>query len=47
LTANSDRLSRFLRRMSLFLPTLVFRGILFREQEPGIAPRRYRVGMTL
>ena len=33
LTANSDRLSHFLRRMSLFPQTLVFRGILFSEQE--------------
>jgi hypothetical protein len=33
LTANSDRLSHFGRRMSLFLQTLVLRGILFREQE--------------
>jgi hypothetical protein len=33
LTANSDRLSHFGRRMSLFLRTLVLRGILFREQE--------------
>jgi len=33
LTANFDRLSHFGRRMSLFLPTLVFRGILSSEQE--------------
>jgi hypothetical protein len=34
LTANSDRLSPFRRRMSLFLQTLILRGILlFREQE--------------
>jgi hypothetical protein len=33
LTANSDRLSRFGRRMSLFLRTLVLRGILSSEQE--------------
>jgi len=33
LTANSDRLSHFGRRMSLFLQILVLRGILFSEQE--------------
>ena len=33
MTANSDRLSHFSRRMSLFLQTLILRGILFREQE--------------
>ena len=30
---NSDRLSHLGHRMSLFLQTLVLRGILFREQE--------------
>jgi hypothetical protein len=33
LTANSDRLSHFGRRMSLFLQTLVLRGIWSSEQE--------------
>jgi uncharacterized damage-inducible protein DinB len=33
LTANSDRLSRFGRRISLFLQKLVLRGILSSEQE--------------
>ncbi len=33
LTANSNRLSHFGRRMSLFLPGLVLLGILFGEQE--------------
>jgi len=33
LTANSDRLSRFGRRMSLFLQMLVLRGICSGEQE--------------
>src|SRR5215472_6474360 len=33
LTANSDRLSQFGRRISLFLQTLVLRGILSSEQE--------------
>ena len=33
MTANSDRLSHFGRRMSLFLQTLILGGILFREQE--------------
>jgi len=33
LTANSDRLSYFGRRMSLFLQVLVLRGILSSEQE--------------
>jgi hypothetical protein len=33
LTANSDRLSHFGRRMSLFQLTLILGGLLFREQE--------------
>jgi hypothetical protein len=33
LTANSDRLSYFGRRLSLFLQTLVLRSILSSEQE--------------
>ena len=33
LTANSDRLSHFGHRMSLFLQTPVLHGILFSEQE--------------
>jgi hypothetical protein len=33
LTASSDRLSHFGHRISLFLQTLVLRGILFSEQE--------------
>ena len=45
LTANSDRLSHFGRRMSLFLQTLVLRGILFREQEHR--QERIGLGMTL
>jgi hypothetical protein len=45
LTANSDRLSHFGRRMSLFLQTLVLRGILFSEQEHR--QERIGVGMTL
>jgi hypothetical protein len=40
LTANSDRLSHFGRRMSLFLQTLILGGILFREQESGGRRRR-------
>src|SRR5205085_11798898 len=36
LTANSDRLSHFGRRMSLFLQTLVLRGILFRSRSSDI-----------
>jgi hypothetical protein len=43
LTANSDRLSHFGRRMSLFLQTLVLRGILFREQEH----RQERIGVRM
>jgi hypothetical protein len=39
--ANSDRLSHFGRRMSLFLQTLILRGILFREQEH----RQERIGV--
>ncbi|MGH9712827.1 MAG: hypothetical protein ACRD5M_05960 [Candidatus Acidiferrales bacterium] len=33
MTANSDRLSHFGRRMSLFQLTLILGGLLFREQE--------------
>src|SRR5882724_6377350 len=43
LTANSDRLSHFGHRMSLFLQTLVLRGILFREQEH----RQERIGVAM
>jgi hypothetical protein len=43
LTGNSDRLSHFGRRMSLFLQTLVLRGILFREQEH----RKERLGEAI
>jgi hypothetical protein len=45
LTANSDRLSHFGRRLSLFLQTLVFRGIFFREHEHR--QERIGLGMTL
>jgi len=45
LTANSDRLSHFGHRMSLFLQTLILRGISFREQEHH--QERVGVGMTL
>jgi hypothetical protein len=38
--ANSDRLSHFGHRISLFLQTLVLRGILFREHEH----RQERIG---
>ena len=41
--ANSDRLSYFGRRMSLFLQTLVLRSILFREQEH----RQERIGVEM
>ncbi|HEV2730818.1 MAG TPA: creatininase family protein, partial [Terriglobales bacterium] len=43
MTANSDRLSHFGRRISLFLQTLVLRGILFREQEH----RQERIGVAM
>jgi hypothetical protein len=43
LTANFDRLSHFRRRMSLFLQTLVLRGILFSEQEH----RQERIGVWM
>ena len=45
LTANSDRLSHFGRRMSLFLQALILGGLMFREQEHR--QERIGLGMTL